>query len=96
MLVLPIIYFLVADVLALAAAIRELAASTRKARTALWCALQMTLPKTSLSGPVQQDDIEKALQELRSPSTSTQERNSVEREKGSEKEQPEEPMRMLD
>uniref|UniRef100_A0A8C3BHB1 Meiosis-specific coiled-coil domain-containing protein MEIOC n=1 Tax=Cairina moschata TaxID=8855 RepID=A0A8C3BHB1_CAIMO len=84
------------DVLALAAAIRELAASTRKARTALWCALQMTLPKTSLSGPVQQDGIEKALQELRPPSTSTQERNSVEREKGSEKEQPEEPMRMLD
>ncbi|NXA40410.1 MEIOC protein, partial [Eudromia elegans] len=39
------------DVLALAAAIRELAASTRKARTALWCALQMTLPKTSLSSP---------------------------------------------
>ncbi|NXV41826.1 MEIOC protein, partial [Uria aalge] len=38
------------DVLALAAAIRELAASTRKARTALWCALQMTLPKTSSSG----------------------------------------------
>ncbi|NXT77384.1 MEIOC protein, partial [Zapornia atra] len=34
------------DVLALAAAIRGLAASTRKARTALWCALQMTLPKT--------------------------------------------------
>ncbi|NXX96231.1 MEIOC protein, partial [Centropus bengalensis] len=38
------------DVLALAAAVRELAASTRKARTALWCALQMTLPKTSSSG----------------------------------------------
>ncbi|NWH61033.1 MEIOC protein, partial [Geococcyx californianus] len=38
------------DVLALAAAVRELAASTRKARTALWCALQMTLPKASSSG----------------------------------------------
>ncbi|NXU53005.1 MEIOC protein, partial [Turnix velox] len=37
------------DVLALAAAIRDLASSTRKARTALWCALQMTLPKTSSS-----------------------------------------------
>ncbi|NXP82021.1 MEIOC protein, partial [Ramphastos sulfuratus] len=37
------------DVLALAAAIRELAASTRKARTALWCALQMALPKNSPS-----------------------------------------------
>ncbi|NWU97908.1 MEIOC protein, partial [Upupa epops] len=33
------------DVLALAAAIRDLSASTRRARTALWCALQMTLPK---------------------------------------------------
>ncbi|NWX92722.1 MEIOC protein, partial [Nothoprocta pentlandii] len=39
------------DVLALAAAIRELAVSTRKARTALWCALQMTLPKTSFTSP---------------------------------------------
>ncbi|NXD77460.1 MEIOC protein, partial [Halcyon senegalensis] len=39
------------DVLALAAAIRELAASTRKARTALWCALQMTLPRNSPSSP---------------------------------------------
>uniref|UniRef100_A0A8B9BE16 Meiosis specific with coiled-coil domain n=1 Tax=Anser brachyrhynchus TaxID=132585 RepID=A0A8B9BE16_9AVES len=84
------------DVLALAAAIRELAASTRKARTALWCALQMTLPKISLSSPVQQDDVEKALQELCPPSTSTQEKNSVEHEKGSKKEQPEEPMRILD
>ncbi|NXS95344.1 MEIOC protein, partial [Jacana jacana] len=33
------------DVLALAAAVRDLAASTRRARTALWCALQTTLPK---------------------------------------------------
>ncbi|KFW05734.1 Uncharacterized protein C17orf104, partial [Eurypyga helias] len=39
------------DVLALAAAVRELAASTRKARTALWCVLQMTLPRNSPSGP---------------------------------------------
>ncbi|NXJ71732.1 MEIOC protein, partial [Rostratula benghalensis] len=39
------------DVLALAAAIRDLAASTRRARTALWCAFQMTLPKASSSGP---------------------------------------------
>ncbi|NXN32536.1 MEIOC protein, partial [Nycticryphes semicollaris] len=38
------------DVLALAAAVRDLAASTRKARTALWCALQMTLPTASSSG----------------------------------------------
>ncbi|NXF77477.1 MEIOC protein, partial [Sclerurus mexicanus] len=33
------------DVLALAAAIRALAGATRRARTALWCAAQMTLPK---------------------------------------------------
>ncbi|NXF06979.1 MEIOC protein, partial [Smithornis capensis] len=34
------------DVLALAAAIRALAGATRRARTALWCAAQMTWPKT--------------------------------------------------
>ncbi|NXH14261.1 MEIOC protein, partial [Bucco capensis] len=39
------------DVLALAAATGALAASTRKARTALWCALQMTLPRTSSRAP---------------------------------------------
>ncbi|NXP14690.1 MEIOC protein, partial [Thinocorus orbignyianus] len=39
------------DVVALAAAIGDLAASTRRARSALWCALQMTLPKTSSSNP---------------------------------------------
>ncbi|NWI96025.1 MEIOC protein, partial [Pitta sordida] len=33
------------DVLALAAALRALAVATRRARTALWCAAQMTLPK---------------------------------------------------
>ncbi|NXC27559.1 MEIOC protein, partial [Campylorhamphus procurvoides] len=33
------------DVLALAAAIRALAGATRRARTALWCAAQMTWPK---------------------------------------------------
>ncbi|XP_069503158.1 meiosis-specific coiled-coil domain-containing protein MEIOC-like isoform X2 [Ambystoma mexicanum] len=52
------------DVLALAFAIKELVVSTRKTRTALWCALQMTLPKTSLSTPVKQEDVERALQEL--------------------------------
>ncbi|XP_063780613.1 meiosis-specific coiled-coil domain-containing protein MEIOC-like [Pseudophryne corroboree] len=52
------------DVLALAAAMKEMVSSTRKARTALWCALQMTLPK-SLSGvTVKQEDLERALQEL--------------------------------
>ncbi|NXX97118.1 MEIOC protein, partial [Centropus bengalensis] len=33
------------DVFALAMAIQEMSAATRKARTTLWCALQMTLPK---------------------------------------------------
>ncbi|XP_074900096.1 uncharacterized protein LOC142038533 [Buteo buteo] len=85
------------DVLALAAAIRELAASTRKARTALWCALQMTLPKNSSSGPVKQEVVERALQELCPPNRSTQEKSSMEHEnKGSKKEKPEEPMRILE
>ncbi|NXA05911.1 MEIOC protein, partial [Sapayoa aenigma] len=38
------------DVLALAAAIRNLAGATRRARTALWCAAQMTLPKIPPGG----------------------------------------------
>ncbi|XP_074701572.1 uncharacterized protein LOC141932235 isoform X3 [Strix aluco] len=85
------------DVLALAAAIRELAASTRKARTALWCALQMTLPKNSSSSPVKQEVVERALQELCPPNASTQEKSSMEHEnKGSKKEKPEEPMRILE
>ncbi|XP_042188052.1 meiosis-specific coiled-coil domain-containing protein MEIOC-like [Callorhinchus milii] len=52
------------DVLALAAAIKELTISTRKARTALWCALQMTLPKSSLGILAKQGEIEKALKDL--------------------------------
>uniref|UniRef100_A0A8C3K8B4 Uncharacterized protein n=1 Tax=Calidris pygmaea TaxID=425635 RepID=A0A8C3K8B4_9CHAR len=85
------------DVLALAAAIRDLAASTRKARTALWCGLQMTLPKTSSGGPVKQDVVERALQELCPANPSTQEKSSAEHEnKGSKKEKPEEPMRILE
>ena len=39
--------FLLPDILLLATALRDLCVTTRKARTALWCALQMTLPKTS-------------------------------------------------
>ncbi|NWV17179.1 MEIOC protein, partial [Origma solitaria] len=39
------------DVLALAAALRALASATRGARTALWCALQVTLPKTPPAAP---------------------------------------------
>ncbi|NWR94328.1 MEIOC protein, partial [Furnarius figulus] len=38
-------------VLALAAAIRALAGATRRARTALWCAAQMTLPKNPPGEP---------------------------------------------
>ncbi|KAM4705199.1 meiosis-specific coiled-coil domain-containing protein MEIOC [Rhinophrynus dorsalis] len=52
------------DVLALAAAIKEMVASTRKARTALWCALQMTLPKSLCGTTVRQEDVERALLEL--------------------------------
>ncbi|XP_010222502.1 PREDICTED: uncharacterized protein C17orf104-like [Tinamus guttatus] len=84
------------DVLALAAAIRELAASTRKARTALWCALQMTLPKSSLSSPEKQE-VERALQELCPANTSTEEKSNREHEsKGSQEEKPEESMRILE
>lgn len=50
--------------MALAAAIKDLTISTRKARTALWCALQMTLPKFSLGALVKHVEIEKALKEL--------------------------------
>ncbi|NXT65721.1 MEIOC protein, partial [Chaetops frenatus] len=38
-------------VLALAAALGALAGATRKARTALWCALQVTLPKNPPAAP---------------------------------------------
>ncbi|MBN3280580.1 MEIOC protein, partial [Polyodon spathula] len=55
------------DVLALAAAIKNQAIFTRKARTALWCALQMTLPKNSAGATAQPAELEKALQELCSP-----------------------------
>ncbi|KAJ8337406.1 hypothetical protein SKAU_G00386260 [Synaphobranchus kaupii] len=55
------------DVLALAAAIKELAMLTRKARTALWCALQMTLPKGVLGTAARQAELERALLELCNP-----------------------------
>ncbi|XP_016323563.1 meiosis-specific coiled-coil domain-containing protein MEIOC-like isoform X1 [Sinocyclocheilus anshuiensis] len=35
------------EILLLASAVKDLCSNTRKARTALWCALQMTLPKTN-------------------------------------------------
>ncbi|KAL7860754.1 hypothetical protein AOLI_G00171030 [Acnodon oligacanthus] len=37
------------EILLLASTLKDLSSSTRKSRTALWCALQMTLPKTSTS-----------------------------------------------
>ncbi|XP_032852435.2 meiosis-specific coiled-coil domain-containing protein MEIOC [Tyto alba] len=51
------------DVFALALAIKEMSVATRKARTTLWCALQMTLPKW-LAGKL---DPEKALRETVQP-----------------------------
>ncbi|XP_072269113.1 uncharacterized protein [Pyxicephalus adspersus] len=52
------------DVLALAAAMKEMVSTTRKARTALWCALQITLSKCSSGITVKPEDLERALQEL--------------------------------
>lgn len=52
------------DVLALAAAMKEMVLSTRKARTALWCALQMTMPESLCGVTVKREDLERALQEL--------------------------------
>ncbi|XP_077158956.1 uncharacterized protein LOC143820251 isoform X2 [Paroedura picta] len=52
------------DVLALAAAIKDLAFSTRKTRTALWCALQMTLSKTLAGTSAKEEEVERVLQEL--------------------------------
>ncbi|XP_069760916.1 meiosis-specific coiled-coil domain-containing protein MEIOC [Narcine bancroftii] len=52
------------DVLALAIAVKEMASATRKARTALWCALQMTLPKTPNVNPDDQGEVERELQDL--------------------------------
>ncbi|XP_066058036.1 meiosis-specific coiled-coil domain-containing protein MEIOC-like [Chamaea fasciata] len=75
------------DVLALAAALRALAGATRRARTALWCALQVTLPKSPPAAPEnQQLLLQGALQEPCPSSTSSQEKSSVEHEsRGSEK-----------
>uniref|UniRef100_A0A8C6RWZ8 Meiosis specific with coiled-coil domain n=1 Tax=Nannospalax galili TaxID=1026970 RepID=A0A8C6RWZ8_NANGA len=50
------------DVFALATAIKEMCVATRKARTSLWCALQMTLPKTANTAG--QADMEKAFQDI--------------------------------
>ncbi|XP_075779055.1 meiosis-specific coiled-coil domain-containing protein MEIOC-like isoform X2 [Pelodiscus sinensis] len=85
------------DVLALAGAIKALAVSTRKARTALWCALQMTLPEACLSSPVKQEEVERALEELCLGNTSTQEKNKAcPEEQGSKKENHEEPIQLFE
>ncbi|KAG8566607.1 hypothetical protein GDO81_013314 [Engystomops pustulosus] len=47
------------DVVILASSIREMAVATRKARTALWCALQMTLPKSQTAQNT--EEVERAL-----------------------------------
>ncbi|XP_052402556.1 meiosis-specific coiled-coil domain-containing protein MEIOC isoform X1 [Carassius gibelio] len=44
------------EILLLASAVKDLCSSTRKARTALWCALQMTLPRTN-SYPEERDEM---------------------------------------
>ncbi|XP_075033416.1 meiosis-specific coiled-coil domain-containing protein MEIOC isoform X2 [Mixophyes fleayi] len=50
------------DVFILASSVKDMVTATRKARTALWCALQMTLPKMS---PTQSTgDLQRVLQTL--------------------------------
>ncbi|XP_041719052.1 meiosis-specific coiled-coil domain-containing protein MEIOC [Coregonus clupeaformis] len=46
------------DILLLATALRDLCLTTRKSRTALWCALQMTLPKSNTDKLDEQRDEE--------------------------------------
>ncbi|XP_035254915.1 meiosis-specific coiled-coil domain-containing protein MEIOC isoform X1 [Anguilla anguilla] len=43
------------DILLLAVALRDMCVSTRKCRTALWCAVQMTLPQTAPAAPEELD-----------------------------------------
>ncbi|XP_033026552.1 meiosis-specific coiled-coil domain-containing protein MEIOC isoform X2 [Lacerta agilis] len=59
------------DVFALALAIKEMCIATRKARTTLWCALQMTLPKTTPTTGTA--EVEKALHEIVLPEDKTYE-----------------------
>ncbi|KAK6470331.1 meiosis-specific coiled-coil domain-containing protein MEIOC, partial [Huso huso] len=54
------------DVLGLAAAVKDMSAATRKSRTALWCALQMTLPKTVTGNREGQTDMESISQGIAS------------------------------
>ncbi|KAJ8344712.1 hypothetical protein SKAU_G00289050 [Synaphobranchus kaupii] len=46
------------DILLLAAALRDMCMSTRKCRTVLWCAVQMTLPQTTPGKPEEQGNTE--------------------------------------
>uniref|UniRef100_A0A8C4Y7G2 MEIOC protein n=1 Tax=Gopherus evgoodei TaxID=1825980 RepID=A0A8C4Y7G2_9SAUR len=71
------------DVLALVAAIKGLAVSIRKARTALWCALQMTTKNLLKHGSETEGGLK---------GNSTQEKNSADPEdQGSKKEKHEKP-----
>ncbi|XP_048367448.1 meiosis-specific coiled-coil domain-containing protein MEIOC-like [Sphaerodactylus townsendi] len=84
------------DVLALAAAIKDLAVSTRKMRTALWCALQMTLPKTSPGVSAKEEEVERALRELCPVSSRLQGKPGMEQEdKENKQENHEEPRRVI-
>ncbi|XP_053944522.1 meiosis-specific coiled-coil domain-containing protein MEIOC [Cuculus canorus] len=60
------------DLFALALAIQEMSTTTCKARTTLWCALQMTLPKSAAGKP----DPEKAAQETAQPEQKGRENTS--------------------
>ncbi|XP_039596754.1 meiosis-specific coiled-coil domain-containing protein MEIOC-like isoform X1 [Polypterus senegalus] len=51
------------DILILAAAVKEMSLATRKARTVLWCALQMTLPKGAAAAGEGQEDPPRMLPE---------------------------------
>ena len=54
--------FCFTDALLLVIALRDLAATTRNIRTALWCALQMTLPK-----PVKRQDVDREATQTEQP-----------------------------
>ncbi|XP_074973442.1 meiosis-specific coiled-coil domain-containing protein MEIOC [Phalacrocorax aristotelis] len=60
------------DVFVLALAIKEMSVTTRKARTTLWCALQMTLPRSSAG----KQDVEKAVQEVQPEEKACENTNS--------------------
>ncbi|KAJ7322095.1 hypothetical protein JRQ81_018382 [Phrynocephalus forsythii] len=78
------------DVLALAAAVKDLAFFTRKTRTALWCSFQMTLP--TASALVKEEEVQRALQELCPVRSSLPGKTRGEQEdKENKKENPNEP-----